>query len=126
MRDLEIGPYLRLRAAIEATINSIPDESQTSSGSALPKAYKRFRNDAVRLIPDEDIEQFLRLCPEWTQPLGGVQKPGTHARWFNEAKALLASLAGFLDGYVQETQLQINAEEYAKAKVADERGIGFG
>jgi hypothetical protein len=37
----------------------------------------------------------------------------------------LASLAGWLDGYVTEARMSMEAEAYADARVKAERGVGF-
>lgn len=120
MRDLPLGPFLRLKGAIEQAANSISEESAAVSGIALPQAYKRFRSEALELVPDEDKEELSRICPEWTTPLGGSHAGMKSAEFYTEARVLLLGLAGFLNGYVLETQIRVEAEE--KARLAAEEG----
>ena len=115
MRDLDIGRFLRLRNAVQQAASAIPADSSGTSGRALPEAYKRFREEALAIVPKEHREQFEQVCPEWTTSLGGsrAEDPFIQSQFYNEARVLMGGLAGFLDGYVDETRLRIEAEERA-------------
>jgi hypothetical protein len=91
--------------------------------------YVRLRASARDAVPDEDRDEFDALFPEKVEA-GSVptffdvlreQERAT----FYAVRSLLETLAGWLEGYVQEARMEMEAAEYAKARVKEERGIGF-
>ncbi len=48
-----------------------------------------------------------------------------HHRKYLFARGLLEQMAGWLDGYVQQTRMHAEAEAYAKARVAEERKSSY-
>jgi hypothetical protein len=51
--------------------------------------------------------------------------PIERAQQYHSAKTLLASLAGWLSGYVQQARMELEARAYAEERVKAERGVGF-
>ncbi len=131
MRDLDVGRFLRLRNAIQGAMDAIDADSQARSGIALPEAYRRFRAQAAELVLEEHQQAFNATCPEWKEPLGGFTHSGNPAealrqsRYYNEARVLMGALAGYLDGYVAETRLNLETEAYARERARAERPVGF-
>lgn len=100
------GRFLRLKSAIDATLESTGDSSLAAS--ALAVAYRDFRVEAHQIAEDtETVDEFLRLFPQPlplapTKRLGAGFDPVTAGTSAHEARALLARLSGWLDGFVQE------------------------
>jgi hypothetical protein len=125
---MDIGKFLRLQGAITSTIEGSKGMNSTQAGSAVEDAYYRLRQEAREAIPDGDREEFDRLFPDTvnpsqrahmsTQPVSALERYGT-------AQSLLAGMSGWLDGYVREARLQVEAEAYAVERVKQERGTGF-
>jgi hypothetical protein len=68
-------------------------------------------------------DRFERMFPELSyHSSGGLREQGNQ---LNKAKVLLASLGGWLDGFVAAARIQLEAREYAEARQNQERGIGF-
>lgn len=125
MRDLDVGRFLRLRNAIQQSMEAVTEDVKAYAGSVLLEAYSRFHEDALMLVPQDDLEQLLKVCPDVNpQRIGQIRSgPGSgsdQAKAFVEAKVLLGGLAGFLDGYVEENRMRVEAEE--KARLAAEAG----
>ena len=120
----DIGEFLRLRNAIRQASDAVSEDARGSSGAALPEAYRRFLEAAIEVIPEEHVSELTRICPDIDpQRLGGVSGATgavIQSQLFVEAKVLLGGLAGFLDGYIEETTLRIEAEE--RARLAAESG----
>ncbi len=129
MRDLDPGRFIRLRSAILEAMEAIDDQSRRTAGASLARAYERFRAEAYEIVPEEQRNEFDRVCPEWTRPLrhGSLLAAAIEgqSRTYDEAKVLLRTLVGFLNGYVQETQMNFEAKAYASAKLKAERPVGF-
>ncbi len=110
---------------------SVPEGSSVTAGDALPNAYQKLREEVGTVIEDEQREEFERLFPPWSRPstAGSVRggfDPLRAAAATNEARALLGQLAGWLEGFVSEVRMKLEADAYAKERVKQERGIGFG
>ncbi len=115
---MDVGKFLRLQGAIQSALEEASGKSSTVAGRATEDAYDRLR-DAVRdTIPEEDLEEFDRLFPESFVALTPLER-------FGFAQTLLASLSGWLGGYVQQARLDQEARAYAEARVKAERGVGF-
>lgn len=126
---MEVGRILRLKEAIRGAMDALADKSATT-GDALPDAYKRFREETLGAVGPEHREELERLCPTWTRE----STAGDFRRGFDpikagaaaeEARALLGQLAGWLDGFVLEARMKLEAEAYAQEKLRAERGVGF-
>lgn len=125
MRDLDIGRFIRLRNAIQ-----LASDASDGDGSAvtLAESYLRFRAEALDLVPDENKDELQRLCPEIDgQEIGSITSGSVaiavrvqQRELLAKARVLLGALAGFLDGYVEETKMRIEAEE--KARLEAEKG----
>lgn len=109
-------------------MQSVDDRSRKTAGTALAQAYRRFRAEARDIVLEEHRDEFERVCPDWAPPhrtrslLSLMEGP---SRVYDEARIMLGTLAGFLDGYVRETQINLEAEAYAAAKLKAERTVGF-
>lgn len=85
----------------------------------------RHRGEALDLVPEEDVDDLQRMCPRIDEEkIGRTQAisldQGTRAEILGEAQLLLGARARFLDGYIHETQMAMEAE--AKARLAQESG----
>lgn len=120
----DVGLFLRLKSAIDATIAGIDEKS--AAAKALADAYATFRSEAEDVARQQGVEaEFGRMFP----PPVKVDRPSVRAGGFdpfalasdaNDALSLLARLSGWLDGFVQEMRLTAEAEAYAKARIQHE------
>jgi hypothetical protein len=124
---VDIGRVLRLTNGIKASLGAFPrDQESPFSGDALADAYTRFRNEAISIIPQEHLDEFRALFQEWSEVRPRSQNDlFGWAAYSNKAREILSRLGGWLDGYVAQAQMQANAEAYVKAKLGEERGVGF-
>lgn len=110
-------------------MEAIDDQSRRTAGASLARAYERFRAEAYDIGREEQPNEFERVCPAWSHPArhGSILAVAIEgqSRAYNEAKVLLRTLVGFLIGYVQETQMNLETEAYAAAKFKAERPVGF-
>lgn len=122
----DVGRFLRLQGAIQAALDSIPMDQAVVAEQPMKDAYLRLRAETRSVIPGETLEEFDRMFPTEVKvgPTGSSRMVIRAAR-FNAARSLLGSLAGWLDGFVQEARMTIEAEAYAHARVEEERGVGF-
>lgn len=122
MRELDVGRFMRLRNAIQQASEAASD-LPSRSAVALAEAYERFRQDAYDLIPEEHRAELDRICPTMDQERI-ARAEGLASSYqgevYSEAKVLLGSLSGFLDGYIEETRDRMAAEE--RARLAAEQG----
>ena len=99
------GRYLRLKSAIAAAIADAGESS--SAAKALTDAYGRFRVEA-RIVAEETqtTDEFDRLFPEGSMD---IMRPSVKGSGYDpialgsatyEARVLLGSLAGWLDGFI--------------------------
>lgn len=124
---MDVGKFLRLQGAIQAAIESVGDGQAAVAGPAMAERYETLVVEARLTIPETEFEEFDRLFPkriEGPRPTSGRDMFGS-AKIFNEAKALLGTLAGYLGGYVNAAKIELEAEAYAKERVRQERGVGF-
>lgn len=126
---MDIGKVMRLRDAISGALSAVEADT-LGSGNALPSAYTNLRQQVKSTIEDELQEEFESLFPAWSHPpLMGSRRPGFDPLKVmgvvNEAKALLGQLSGWLDGFVSEARLALEAKEYAEQRLREDRKIGF-
>jgi hypothetical protein len=123
----DISRYLRLQGAIRAAIDAVPEGQAALAGHAMMNAYRRFRSEARANIPNEQFSEFDAMFPtevifERANPRDDLQDAAAE---FNAARLPLSTMAGWLDGFVQEAKMQMEANAYAKARVKEERGVGY-
>lgn len=120
-----------MQGLAQAALESIDPGQAAMAGEAMASTYARVRSDVREAIPEQYLEEFDRLFPiAAVQPLGAgrgalIHSPTAEAQWFNMARALLASLAGWVNGFVEESRMRMEAQAYAEARVKEERGVGF-
>jgi hypothetical protein len=117
---------LRLKTAIDSTLASIDNDA--ASGNALPDAYTAMRAETRSSIDDDNLgAEFDRLFPEGPGARGavpmstGMRSGLERASRAAEARALLARLSGWLNGFVENTRMAHEAREYAAARLAMEQ-----
>ncbi len=108
----DIGRYLRLQGAIRAAIDAVPDGQAALAGHAMMNAYRRFRSEARTVIAPENFSEFDAMFPtgvifERANPRDDLQDAAAE---FNAARLQLSTTAGWLDGFVQEAKMQMEAE----------------
>jgi hypothetical protein len=120
----DVGRFLRLKNSIEGAVAPFGEGSSAIAGGALPNAYVSLREEVREAIGPQHQAEFDRLFPAWNEPINtshGIHTATQHSR----AKGLLGRLAGWLDGFVQEAQMAMNAQAYAEELVKQERPLGF-
>lgn len=117
---------MRLRGAIQSSLSSVSDGQAALAGGAMSEAYMTCRTE-VRSAIDPDLwEEFDRLflTSATSAPIG---REG--AARFNEARIRLGKMGGWLEGQIEylkyTSQLEAEAEAYARAKLKREDGMGF-
>lgn len=119
---MDIGKFLRLQGAIGAAIDS-GAEGRDLGASDLAGTYRRLRAEVRGAVEAQHWPEFDRLFPE---SLGGFpQSQRGDAEKLNAARRRLAMMAGWLEGFVKEARMDMEAQAYAAARVREERGIGF-
>ncbi len=128
--SLDLGRLIRIAHTVRSAMDAVGPEQAATSGGAMPDAYVRLRPEVVDAIPAAMRDEFERICPQrgWGIGVGtgGSQRSPMHvASAYHEARAGLAGIAGWLEGYIagEQAQQQIaaNAAAYAAAKVESER-----
>ena len=71
MRDLDVGRFIRLRSAVLGAMGAIDNQSRKTGGAALARAYQRFRAEAYEIVPEDQRDEFTRVCPDWNSPSRG-------------------------------------------------------
>ena len=128
---VDTGRLLRLRGAITGTLASTERGEGGRSpfaGEALGDAYNRYRSELLSLLPDNSTirSEVEALCPAFSEaPPGSRHDLFGHDAFTGKAAALLGQLAGWIDGLIEEAQMQMNATAYAEARIKDERSVGF-
>lgn len=127
---VDVGRLLRIKGALEGTLKSaMRSEGERSpfAGKALGEGYNRYRAELRDLLEGSGFEaEFDRLCP----PLADSAPPpktdlfGNDAYTGNAAAALHQAI-GWVEGLIKESEMRMNAEAYAQAKLKSERGVGF-
>ncbi|MFC8871467.1 hypothetical protein ACFUAC_28135 [Streptomyces sp. NPDC057148] len=113
--DSEVGTYIRLHSMIKAAIDAVPLDQAAVSGGALQEAFIRQREAVRRRLPDAYKEEF-------EEQFGSVQLdpvPGPYALMqgagvSHQARTLLAELAGWVDGLVQEAKYKAETAYLAR------------
>lgn len=133
--SLDIGALLRLRNGLREALAATPAE-QGSAWQGLVEAYEGLRNRASEVVGDDHADELGRLFP----PLIDRRTAGrditrdpsalfVQQEVDSEARTRIASLAGWLNGFIEEAQfnlrVQAEAEAYAKERVKADRGVGF-
>ncbi len=124
---LDVSRFLRLQGAINAAVAAIPSDHAATAVTALAGSYMTMREE-VRLVIDDSLrDEFDRLFPVMDVPAapnvmrGGGFDPFKSADIANQARARLKAMGGWLDGFVQEARMKMEAEAYASARVKEER-----
>ena len=129
MSEIDVGKYLRLQGAIQSALDAVGEDQSVVGSTAMRTAYERLRGEVHSSIPDAQAEEFERLFPEKPpEPTTQQSRPFLAAARYMSARALLATLKGWLDGYIQEAQYEARmaeADAYARERVKAERGVGF-
>jgi hypothetical protein len=121
---VDVGKLMRLRGAIQGALNSIPTDQAPVAGRAMADRWRELREEARNVIPAEQLDEFESLFPGGPEGNPGLGLRG-QAAMFNEARGLLGSLAGWLEGFIEEARLQAEAEAYGRERAKQERGVGF-
>lgn len=133
--SLDVGALLRLRNGLQEALAATPAE-QGSAWQGLVDAYEGLRGRASQVIGDAHAEEFERLFPaaidRRTAGHDITHDPGAmfvQQEVASDARTRIASLAGWLNGFIEEAQfnmrMQAEADAYAKERVRTERGVGF-
>ena len=111
MRELNTGKFLRLKGAIEGAIDEAP---AANAGTMLMESYNRYLEEALRIIPEEHYDELTRVCPAFSpkqiEDLKQDLNPQTDLQLTTQGKVMLRALAGFLDGYIKETEFNRGLE----------------
>ena len=119
----DLGTYVRLRDATMSVIEGVPEASCAESGAAMVQSYGLLRAEVREQAGWEYVDEFDRLFPEWDDlapPRPAEAAPGT-AHDYHRARALLLQLVGWLEGFIEQTQLETEARAYAEARLQKER-----
>jgi len=120
----DLGTYVRLRDATMSVIEGVPEASCAESGAAMVQSYGLLRAEVRAQAGWEHVEEFDRLFPEWDDlapPRSPEAMPGA-AGDYHRARVLLLQLVGWLEGFIEQTQLETEARAYAEARLQKERG----
>jgi len=124
---MDVAGFLRLQGAIRSVLDSVSEGQAAVAAEAMADSYRRLRHETRDAIPEEDREEFDRLFPETPPAITSraMGRLGYEAAKFHAARALLGTMAGWLDGYVQHARMQMEAQAYAEKRAKEERGVGF-
>jgi hypothetical protein len=124
--DIDVGRFLRLTGTLRGVADSIDPKLAALAGDMLAEAYLRARREVQAAIPEKHHDEMDRLFPEGVPQFAARREdPVEQAEKFNAALGLLRGLAGWLQGFVEEAKMAVNAEALAAAKVKEERGVGI-
>ena len=121
----DLGTYVRLRDAAMSVVEGVPEASSAESGPAMIQAYGLLRAEVREQAGWEHVDEFDRLFPEWGD-LGPPWCAGTtpaSAVDYHRARVLLLQLVGWLEGFVEQVQLETEARAYAEARLLNERRV---
>jgi hypothetical protein len=135
---VDIGVLLRIRNSAQEALTATPPD-HSSAWNGLVETYERLREWAAQVIGDAHRDEFNRLFPQTidqriagTGAAGGRPNPAAlfaQQEVASEARTRLGSLAGWLNGFIEEaqfrTRVQAESDAYAKERVKAERGVGF-
>jgi hypothetical protein len=126
---IDTGRFLRLKGMVDGVLASSSSDQRSLQAKALSDAYLSLRDEARELAEAEAVTaEFDRLFPNLpgAVPSSKISSAGFDpfegASYANEAAAALAKLSGWLNGFVEQARLAMEAEAYAKARVNQERG----
>jgi hypothetical protein len=117
------GAFLRLKAAIDATLAGT--EAKSTAARALAERYAAFRAGAARLA-DESGERdefdglFPPAAPSTSRSGGGPRVSQQAMEDAHAAYALLSGLSGWLNGHAEQVQLDAEARAYSEARQRNE------
>ena len=118
----DLGTYVRLRDATMSVIEGVPEASSAESGPAMVQSYGLLRAEVREQAGWEYVDEFDRLFPEWHDlpPRSPHAKPcpGDDS---HRARVMLLQLVGWLEGFIERTQLETEARAYAEARLQQER-----
>lgn len=122
--EADVGRLLRLRATIRGAIE---DRAWADGqGQILVTLYSRVLAELRSVVGQQRSEELERLMPD--HRFGG-NEPWQDRLDFENATLMLSTIAGWVDGLIEEaqftTRLAAEAEAYAEERVKSERGIGF-
>jgi hypothetical protein len=122
--EADVGRLLRLRTTIRSAIED--SKYSDGKGELLVKLFARTFAELRSVVGGDRSAELERLMPD--------HRFGGNETWrdkidFENARLMLSTLAGWIDGLVEEaqfaTRVAAEAEAYAEARVKAERGIGF-
>jgi hypothetical protein len=120
---IDLGRVLRLQAMVEAIVNA---SSPQSGSKPLTVTYQRVRGQVRNALPAQHQGDFEGLFPP---DVAGHYDPLDDAEHDQEAPILLASLAGWLQGFVLEArtsaEIEADARAYAEARIQANKRLGF-
>ncbi len=121
---------LRLSAMAKEALGSTPDDAG-SAWKGLSEAYKAIRDQVAGMISDDTLKEFEELFPEQidcSRAANGDMSTTLFGKQdvSSESRVRLASLAGWLNGWVdaiERTQrIEAEAAAYAQARILAEEG----
>jgi hypothetical protein len=121
----DIGKFMRLRGAIQFAMDAVDPGQAAMGGDALARTYERLRGEVREAVHKGYRDEFDRLFPEQVHRGSGATPAQMSARTYNEARSLLGSMAGWLQGFIDEARMQNEVQAFAEARVKAERGVGF-
>ena len=119
---MELATLMRLRGAIRGSLNGVPTEQAAVAGKAMMESYLKCRAEALTAIDSNLRAEFGRMFPTMIVSSGiGAEA----AARFNEARASLGRMDGWLQGQIEYLKYEHQVQAEAEAKVKADRGIGF-
>ncbi|MFP8888043.1 hypothetical protein [Streptomyces mangrovi] len=113
--NTDVGVYMRLHAMIKAATEAVPPDQAALSAGALQEAFLWHREAVRRKIPGTHQAEFEELFGDiQLGPAPGPHNPLAAANASNRARTLLANLAGWVDGLVQEEKFKAEASSLAQ------------
>jgi hypothetical protein len=124
--SLDLGRFIRLRSAIDATI-----AASEKSHRGLVSATDTFRDQIRAMLAGEAdlLAEFDGIFPKTATAPGSGSLLIPPSDPYGPAKLALAGMSGWLSGLIEAAQAADqqaqNARAYAETKVRSERGVGF-
>jgi hypothetical protein len=116
----DLGRYVRLRDATMSVIEGVPETAAVEAAGAMVQAYRLIRAEVREQAGWEFVEEFDRLFPQWDALVAPGSGPGT-VDDYHRARTLLIQLVGWLEGFIEQAQLETEARAYAEARLKKER-----
>lgn len=126
--SLDLGRYLRLRGAVMSVVEGIAEAAAEAapaeSSEALVQSYRLLRAEVREQAGWEFVEEYDRLFPDWDElaPSSSASPLADYQR----ARLLLLQLVGWLEGFVEQAELETEARAYAEARLEKEHNSGGG